>query len=307
MDRRRSPLPRRPAIHGRDSSGRIVSLLQSDTSDFHIPTRKSRNNSEASVSSSSTFYQSSYSPSTYSIGTPPLSQVDSMSSNSSINTPSPITPSYPEPMQDAFSVNSYGIYPPNIPSIPVPEDEFIQHFHDSRKRGFSQLQAPCPPKELDPRLDFSTLSPALETIKPPPQSPQSTTSSVHQQHAPKKARFPCPYAKEYGCQETFTTSGHASRHSKKHTGEKNVLCPVCKKAFTRKDNMKQHERTHRKGESSSSDKGDTKKRKTRKATEETDVSIGQLSVGFEPYSDASSTPGGLHTLANAASSLAFDY
>jgi uncharacterized C2H2 Zn-finger protein len=49
----------------------------------------------------------------------------------------------------------------------------------------------------------------------------------------------------HGCSSTFTTSGHAARHGKKHTGEKSVLCPICNKAFTRKDNMKQHIRTHR--------------------------------------------------------------
>lgn len=61
----------------------------------------------------------------------------------------------------------------------------------------------------------------------------------------QKNKYPCPYAASHGCAATFTTSGHAARHGKKHTGEKSVHCPICNKAFTRKDNMKQHIRTHR--------------------------------------------------------------
>lgn len=61
----------------------------------------------------------------------------------------------------------------------------------------------------------------------------------------RKNKYPCPYSASHGCSATFTTSGHAARHGKKHTGEKSVHCPVCDKAFTRKDNMKQHIRTHR--------------------------------------------------------------
>lgn len=61
----------------------------------------------------------------------------------------------------------------------------------------------------------------------------------------RKNKYPCPYAASHGCTATFTTSGHAARHGKKHTGEKSVHCPICNKAFTRKDNMKQHIRTHR--------------------------------------------------------------
>lgn len=61
----------------------------------------------------------------------------------------------------------------------------------------------------------------------------------------KKNKYPCPYAVSHSCTATFTTSGHAARHGKKHTGEKSVHCPICNKAFTRKDNMKQHRRTHR--------------------------------------------------------------
>jgi uncharacterized Zn-finger protein len=62
---------------------------------------------------------------------------------------------------------------------------------------------------------------------------------------PKKNKYACPYARSHSCTATFTTSGHAARHGKKHTGEKSVHCPICNKAFTRKDNMKQHRRIHK--------------------------------------------------------------
>ncbi|KAB8338963.1 hypothetical protein FH972_021904 [Carpinus fangiana] len=60
----------------------------------------------------------------------------------------------------------------------------------------------------------------------------------------KKNSYPCPVSKQYNCHEFFTTSGHAARHAKKHTGKKDAICPECGKAFTRKDNMEQHRRTH---------------------------------------------------------------
>ncbi|KAK5717927.1 hypothetical protein LTR15_008769 [Elasticomyces elasticus] len=63
----------------------------------------------------------------------------------------------------------------------------------------------------------------------------------------KKNQYPCPLAKQIGCNDYFTTSGHAARHAKKHTGKKDAFCPECNKAFTRKDNMEQHRRTHQNG------------------------------------------------------------
>ncbi|KAI4140819.1 MAG: hypothetical protein LQ341_003689 [Variospora aurantia] len=75
----------------------------------------------------------------------------------------------------------------------------------------------------------------------------STTSPTTGAATPAKKKFPCPHAVRFDCPNTFTTSGHASRHGKKHTGEKSVVCPTCSKTFTRKDNMKQHERTHKNG------------------------------------------------------------
>ncbi|KAK1828243.1 hypothetical protein QBC39DRAFT_265564 [Podospora conica] len=63
-------------------------------------------------------------------------------------------------------------------------------------------------------------------------------------------RYPCRYKDSHRCDKTFTTSGHASRHSKIHTAEKAVPCSFegCTKKFTRADNMKQHLDTHYKGE-----------------------------------------------------------
>ncbi|KPM38139.1 hypothetical protein AK830_g8445 [Neonectria ditissima] len=67
-------------------------------------------------------------------------------------------------------------------------------------------------------------------------------------------RYPCRYRDSHGCEKTFTTSGHASRHSKIHTAEKAVHCtfPGCQKKFTRADNMKQHLETHYKDKARSS-------------------------------------------------------
>ncbi|KAG6008960.1 hypothetical protein E4U21_003512 [Claviceps maximensis] len=67
-------------------------------------------------------------------------------------------------------------------------------------------------------------------------------------------RYPCRYRDTHGCEKTFTTSGHASRHSKIHTAEKAVQCTFsgCQKKFTRADNMKQHLETHYKDKNRSS-------------------------------------------------------
>lgn len=62
----------------------------------------------------------------------------------------------------------------------------------------------------------------------------------------KKKKYPCPYATTFNCPATFTTSGHATRHGKAHVGKDKYSCPVCKKTVYRKDNMKQHLRTHEK-------------------------------------------------------------
>jgi hypothetical protein len=98
------------------------------------------------------------------------------------------------------------------------------------------------PPQANQQMYRSSNSPASE---PSHVSAVSATSNPKAQ--PKKNQYPCPMAKQFGCTDFFTTSGHAARHAKKHTGKKDAFCPECNKAFTRKDNMEQHRRTHQNG------------------------------------------------------------
>ncbi|KAI8915624.1 hypothetical protein EDD86DRAFT_196474 [Gorgonomyces haynaldii] len=58
-------------------------------------------------------------------------------------------------------------------------------------------------------------------------------------------RYRC---REPTCTQTFSTSGHLSRHMKIHTGEKTHCCPIqgCESKFARRDNMMQHFTAHKK-------------------------------------------------------------
>ena len=95
----------------------------------------------------------------------------------------------------------------------------------------------------------ATAAPPIPNITPTQQvfpTPITTPKS-----SAKKNQYPCPLSKQYNCSEFFTTSGHAARHAKKHTGKKDAICPECGKGFTRKDNMEQHRRTHSGGRNKS--------------------------------------------------------
>lgn len=122
-------------------------------------------------------------------------------------------------------------------------------------------------------------------------TPSPSKSNSHLQasnaavHSPiKKNKYPCPYASSHHCTATFTTSGHAARHGKKHTGEKGVHCPVCNKAFTRKDNMKQHERTH-KGSASGSNSDDTNHKRSKAAITKEAVRVKKANVEVNSQSN----------------------
>jgi hypothetical protein len=98
----------------------------------------------------------------------------------------------------------------------------------------------------------------------PSRSATTSSSKTAPKHPTKKNTYPCPLAKQYNCADHFTTSGHAARHAKKHTGKKDAFCPECNKAFTRKDNMEQHRRTHQNGRSSRNGESSAKRQKTAK-------------------------------------------
>ena len=174
-------------------------------------------------------------------------------------------PNYPfEPLEQAKTSTPYFTYPrPNgvhsYPAMPQAQDPATQpYYHPAPHRvdefemddnysdlGRSSLQP------IHTQFAYNNADLALNTspssLSPPALAPSTSTptNSSPSTAKPPKKKYPCPHAARFSCSDTFTTSGHAARHGKKHTGEKNIHCPTCNKAFTRKDNMKQHERTHK--------------------------------------------------------------
>ncbi|KAL8995663.1 MAG: hypothetical protein Q9169_004633 [Polycauliona sp. 2 TL-2023] len=168
----------------------------------------------------------------------------------SMQAPNPFATSYlphqPNIAETAVMSNGVGAFnqqallnlPPPL-SYPIPEPSMAT----STSIG--------PPTTYHP----STSPTSTTTTKFSPTKAKSSSQSASTQtknsnsptamSGPPNKKFPCPHATRFSCPDTFTTSGHAARHGKKHTGEKSVVCPTCNKAFTRKDNMKQHERTHK--------------------------------------------------------------
>ncbi|KAL7927423.1 hypothetical protein ACQKWADRAFT_2869 [Trichoderma austrokoningii] len=174
-----------------------------------------------------TYYQQTSLP--YS-GQPSVRPLPPRSDSSSPNTPSlSRSDSYDSHLSDAIS--------PLTPSV---------DFSFTRAPVFSfghEYTAEGPPAK---RPAYGDCSPSADC-----EEDCSAASSVSER--PVK-RYPCRYRESHGCEKTFTTSGHASRHSKIHTAEKAVQCtfPGCHKKFTRADNMKQHLETHYKDKTRSS-------------------------------------------------------
>lgn len=177
--------------------------------------------------------------------TPALIRSDSCDSTA-MQTPSPITPDfgYVDPIT---AQQQQGAYLSN--DFAYPKDAYSQFTNQLQ-------QQPMPPMNQAYAQNATAYYPA----------PPSTDSQPAQQPAQKskKNQYPCPVAKQYNCSDHFTTSGHAARHAKKHTGKKDSICPDCNKAFTRKDNMEQHRRTHQNGRGVSKNGVEDKSRKVQK-------------------------------------------
>jgi hypothetical protein len=144
----------------------------------------------------------------------------------------------------------------------------------------SEIQQMPTPASSTSNVSNPNLNTSAASTAPSSNSPSNT--------AGKKNKYPCPYATSHNCHATFTTSGHAARHGKKHTGEKGVHCPICNKAFTRKDNMKQHERTH-KGSISGSNSDDSVVRKSKAAATKEALKVKKLTDSRQASGDARRT------------------
>ncbi|KAF2715829.1 hypothetical protein K431DRAFT_236854 [Polychaeton citri CBS 116435] len=149
---------------------------------------------------------------------------------------SALNPIYPMPQQQMHSLpmvqQQQQQQPPQAPQLLQAQQPQVQ------------LQPPQQQQQQQASLQRSSTSPRSE---PSRASNASAASNSKQPQQQKKNQYPCPMAKQVGCNDYFTTSGHAARHAKKHTGKKDAFCPECNKAFTRKDNMEQHRRTHQNG------------------------------------------------------------
>jgi len=225
----------RPSMQARDSSGRRVSLLNDEsTSQKHqLPIRSSYSPYEQphmARSNSSTSARSS----TSSPHTPGLIRADSFDSN--LHDPlSPITPTL---IAEFGRHNSY--------TSPSYKDQSHYDYQREKFEDYPTGQYAVRHSYADPQQS------SYEYVEPRLYDEESYQNPNVPERGPK--RYPCRYRESHGCEKTFTTSGHASRHSKIHTAEKAVSCtwPGCQKKFTRADNMKQHLETHNKERSRSS-------------------------------------------------------
>ncbi|OAA63976.1 Zinc finger, C2H2-type/integrase, DNA-binding protein [Cordyceps fumosorosea ARSEF 2679] len=156
----------------------------------------------------------------------------------------------------SYSVGHAYATPPSGASSPTSPQLWRSGSYDSQVSG-SDAVSPLTPA-LDYTYTSSQPSSRASNTKRPLQYTSSRSTSneddvaVAAEDRPAK-RYPCRFRDSHGCEKTFTTSGHASRHSKIHTAEKAVQCTFsgCQKKFTRADNMKQHLETHYKDKSRS--------------------------------------------------------
>ncbi|WPG99629.1 Hypothetical protein R9X50_00244700 [Acrodontium crateriforme] len=292
-------------MDGRNSLGRTISLLNSSdsASKIHLPPLTSHSRA-SSNSSSPTPPQ-----------TPNLVRSSSASSSNLFQSPSPTTPSF-DPFDSAASAHlrkhqhyshCYIVNPSSAkmddshqgpsmyPPIPEPTGAISSAYPMPQQMPSQQQPPPPPPPQQQqqqqpvqlqqlPSLPMqathrSSNSPSSE---PSRVSTVSATSTAKPQ--PKKNQYPCPLAKQFNCSDYFTTSGHAARHAKKHTGKKDAFCPECNKAFTRKDNMEQHRRTHQNGRGASrstTTADDAKIKKPVKPATTKKSSIGKTDAQFE--------------------------
>lgn len=204
-------------MHGLDASGRQISLLN-DEDELLWNTSRSHPSHAAPSFYSQKALRTSTTP-----NTPQLLRSESYDSGTSLEPISPMTPMYEPAMRYA-------------PTLGTARSPFDEQFPDGLIFAGMKRRP-------------SALSDSHRSLSYEDDSSATTPTSERAEKGGK--RYPCRFRDLHGCEKTFTTSGHASRHSKIHTSEKSIPCSFqgCLKKFTRTDNMKQHLETHYKDKS----------------------------------------------------------
>ncbi|TPX70831.1 hypothetical protein SpCBS45565_g01469 [Spizellomyces sp. 'palustris'] len=111
---------------------------------------------------------------------------------------------------------------------------------DSPPQMIGSSPPPAPIASTSPTNSATSSSSSKDTSTPVRSSP-TTRDEVLASLA--KKRYVCTWE---GCEKTFSTSGHLSRHNRIHLNLRPYVCPMngCGMAFTRQDNMRQHQKTH---------------------------------------------------------------
>jgi len=229
----------------RDSTGRHISLLNDDSIQAMSRIHPQPHGAPDLIrsSSSNSLLSSAASP-----ATPDLMRANSYDSQRTSEPRSPVTPdslTSAAGRADSFMSNG-GAYKD---SVQQPQYEQRMHSFDYNPSG--QYQMASRQSYQEPRSS-PYAHPHVYDEEPYPNRSANVPITERGQK-----RYVCRFANEFNCDKTFTTSGHASRHSKIHTAEKAVPCSYdgCPKKFTRSDNMKQHLETHFKERSRSSTTG----------------------------------------------------
>lgn len=229
-------------MDGRNSTGRKVSLLNNDHSAVPLLQRlPSFGVAHFSLAHSRSPSCASSTPS-LSPQTPHLVRSESSESESRGLPPSPQTPHFSafNPVHHHQIASLYSLTSSSYSKM----DDQGASMYPPIPEASGMLPYPMPAATSQTPVYRASTSPISEVAHMSNASNATSSSANKPTSTTKKNQYPCPLAKQIGCTDFFTTSGHAARHAKKHTGKKDAFCPECNKAFTRKDNMEQHRRTH---------------------------------------------------------------
>ncbi|KAI9756730.1 MAG: hypothetical protein M4579_003731 [Chaenotheca gracillima] len=211
-------------MNGKDAYGREVPLLNDGSE------RRTASESSSRYGSGSTqaWHSSRRTASIGDLSTPGLDRSDSVSSMTD-------TPSTPGTLASAAYDRRHEL---SAYDLRVPPSQNSATRAGTHGAPFSTF----PPSAYSNNIPYQALA-GSQRFHDTPTTDTMSISPPASGAGPNR-RFPCQMAQQFNCNKYFTTSGHAARHCKTHTGEKAERCPKCHKEFARKDNMKQHLKTH---------------------------------------------------------------